>query len=88
MQYTHRYRKYSRDISQARWTLTEEKDEEENEIISIHGDDNDTSEKNANEHNTAANLKSIRKGKISVEEIICEAISVTMKAKQSRMHPW
>jgi tRNA U54 and U55 pseudouridine synthase Pus10 len=93
-----RYRKLSREISQARWTVTEENEDYDEELSAANVVDNNTKSgggsavsmfENANESNTTnSKLKSVRKGKMSVEEIVCEAVNHAMKAKLSRLHPW
>lgn len=100
-----RYRKLSREISQAKWTLTEENEDYEEEYsadneardLNTNSDNNTGNHENktgcnANEGNSSSNttskLKSVRKGKMSVEEIVCEAVNLAMKAKLSRLHPW
>jgi tRNA U54 and U55 pseudouridine synthase Pus10 len=92
-----RYRKLSREISQAKWTLTEENEDydEDCDPRSKGSDDLEQKQKdfnvigNANEtFDSNDKLKSVRKGKMSVEEIVCEAVNHAMKAKISRLHPW
>lgn len=84
-----RYRKLSREISQARWTLTEENDHCDDGSVPSSEAQSAEGFANANERNAASgSLKSVRKGKMSVEEIVCEAVNLSLKAKHSRLHPW
>lgn len=96
-----RYRKLSREISQAKWTVTEENDEYDEESSAaieinqrLSGNTAEESQGKDMENsvesncNTNSKLKCVRKGKMSVEEIVCEAVNHAMKAKTSRLHPW
>ena len=88
---SNRYRKYSRDVSQALWTIGTKNEDDESEDqeddLDIHIDSNERNSRNNNnnsnssinqqENNGNENQISIRKrkGRCSVEEIIQEAIN-------------
>jgi hypothetical protein len=88
-----RYCKYARDISQAPWTIGsggddgdatepvpegEAEDEDETSVPAVSGTVN---------HGSAALPNRTRKGRSSVEEVICEAVTRILKCKLCRMHP-
>jgi hypothetical protein len=82
---SNRYRKYSRDISQALWTLGSSgdgaEDDEGGEDGGVDAADADPSDPDS----VKAQRK--RKGRGSVEEIIQEAVNRTLLSRSCRMHP-
>jgi tRNA U54 and U55 pseudouridine synthase Pus10 len=73
---TRRYRKYSRDISQALWTIGSSEEA---------GEDEDDCDDGTGDETTRPSRK--RKGRGSVEEIVQEAVNRVLVSKSCRMHP-
>ena len=94
-----RYCKYARDISQARWTIgggLEDESPDLRDKVSEEGvDESGDSRKNGNVagvgsghiYTAPLGLTKRRKGKSSVEEIVCEAVTHCLQCKACRMHP-